>query len=507
MLVTGRGNNQSFFGQNLKGAYLTEADFSNANLTEADISEAEFYKASLEGANLTRVRALGTSFREAILTGACIESWSIDNTTVFDGVVCDYLYLLYQRERRPYTGNFVPGEFTKLLQEVTNTTDLILRQGIDWKAFVDAFKKLQVENEDTELAIQSIENKGDGVVVVKVNVPLDANKEKIHADFTQNYELALRALEEKYRLLLNSKDEQINVYRQKSSDLQEIVKLLASRPTNINVESSPPYITNISSEDRKDTITMSGGTIAAGNFGIGINQEFVTKEDESDVNLQLAIKFLEKAGAKIHRKGKYSLTITECSGSLQPYVPLPVLLATEPPSADDVSELFQYSKQLAQNNQKRAGILLYLERPDPTFRTRMTEVLFSENLTIIPIPFAAVNQAFIDNASSGLLAQYADRYLPGANLFNDSNAISDALTFFGRVELINRLKEELRRNQAIGIFGLRKSGKTSLLIQLGFAMRQHPIVHIDLQNSGGRSRYGFELFNQIILYLRKRRIE
>ena len=48
-----------------------------------------------------------------------------------------------------------PGEFTKLFEEVLNTVDLIFRDGIDWKAFVNAFEKLQVKNGDTELYIKS----------------------------------------------------------------------------------------------------------------------------------------------------------------------------------------------------------------------------------------------------------------------------------------------------------------------------------------------------------------
>ena len=183
--------------------------------------------ANLEFANLTETQALATDFTGAYFTGACLEAWNIDATTKLDRADCQFVYLLEDpkpgtddRERRPSSGEFAPREFTKLFEEVLNTIDLIFRNGIDWKAFVAAFKQLQVENEGTELTIQSIENKGDGVIVVKVSVPPDANKEHLHRNFTQSYELMAARLEDK--------DKQITF-------LEGIVTQLAAKPVTIEV--------------------------------------------------------------------------------------------------------------------------------------------------------------------------------------------------------------------------------------------------------------------------------
>ena len=243
LLVTGNGRGKSYAGANLKGANLIGADLKEANLKDANIIEASFQGACLERANLTLAQAVGTNFTSAQMTGACVEAWNIESTTKLDNIDCRFIYLLEHpkpetddRERRPSSGEFQPGEFTKLFEEVLNTVDFIFRKGIDWKAFVSTFQKVQDQNEGTELAIQSIENKGDGVVVVKVAVPVDADKEKIHSDFTQNYQLALQAVEEKYKAQLQAKDEQIVVYRQQSGEMAEIVKLLANKPINVQVD-------------------------------------------------------------------------------------------------------------------------------------------------------------------------------------------------------------------------------------------------------------------------------
>lgn len=62
-----------------------------------------------------------------------------------------------------------------------DTIDLIFRSYLDWQAFAASFQQVLVENDGTELAIQSIENKGDGVVVVKVQAPPDADKARKRA--------------------------------------------------------------------------------------------------------------------------------------------------------------------------------------------------------------------------------------------------------------------------------------------------------------------------------------
>ncbi|HEY9643033.1 MAG TPA: pentapeptide repeat-containing protein [Coleofasciculaceae cyanobacterium] len=265
LLVTGQGRNKRYGNCNLKGANLSGAELADADFTEADLSGATLEGASLERANLTKTQALGTNFHQANLTGACLEAWNIDSTTQLDGAICEYVYLLSdQRERRPSSGNFAPGEFTKLFQTVLSTLDLIFRNGIDWKAFTYSFNQLVLDNEGTELSIQSIENKGDGVVVVRVNAPLGANKAKLHSEFNQTYDTAIKALEAKYHAELKAKDEQITIYRQQSADMQEITRLMASRPVTVEVNATAE------SKSMNDS-TDSSRNIQVGNIGGDFN--------------------------------------------------------------------------------------------------------------------------------------------------------------------------------------------------------------------------------------------
>ncbi len=248
----------------ITGANLSRADLTSAKLTGADLTRANSYRTQFSKANLSRAKALGTNFAEAIFTGACLENWNINSETNLDKVNCDYIYLKEnQQERRPHdpNKNFAPGEFTKLFQKVLETVDLIFKDGIEWQAFLASFQKLQVECGGSELAIQAIERKSGGAFVVRVEVPADANKAEVEQYLKREYEIQLKAIEKKYRLQLNAKDEQIEIYKQNSANIMKMAELVAkvSNPTIVNVEAKAVA----ESESKGNTYNQSG------NFGIG----------------------------------------------------------------------------------------------------------------------------------------------------------------------------------------------------------------------------------------------
>ena len=268
---------------NLSGANLSSANLSNANLSSANLSSVHFWNSNLSNANLSsanlssanlnnvsliQVKALGTDFSQAILTGACIEDWNINSATNLEGVICDYIYLKEnQQERRPSdpNKNFAPGEFTKLFQKAISTVDLIFRNGINWKAFADSFQQLQVKAGTTDLSIQAIENKGDGDFVIRVNTPPGADKAEIQRFVEREYQVKLKAIEDKYRYQLQAKEESIAQYRQENTNLWSMAKLMASRP--INLENKAVAESKKVSKTTSINIQENNGNVASENFG------------------------------------------------------------------------------------------------------------------------------------------------------------------------------------------------------------------------------------------------
>ena len=251
------GAGQDLTKADLRGANLDGANLQKANLRLADLSQASFRYANLREANLTEINAVNADLSHATLTGACVENWNIDATTQLENIDCQYVYLLNnQKERRPSSGEFEPGEFTQLFEEVFDTVDLIFRDGMDWKALMNTLKEVQVQNEDTPLQVQAIENKGNGVFIVKVHVPPDANKEKIHQEFTEIYQIKAQ---------LAAQDKQLKFLREQNTDLTQIIKIQAQNQAKVEI--------SYNKQDHSQTIN--------------VGQDFtITAAQESTVNLR-----------------------------------------------------------------------------------------------------------------------------------------------------------------------------------------------------------------------------
>ncbi|PZV14438.1 MAG: hypothetical protein DCF22_09000 [Leptolyngbya sp.] len=164
----GRGQNYRY--ANLKNLDLREVDLTDVVLLSANLNGVDLSYANLANADLSNAQALGTDFSAANLTGACIQNWGINSDTQFTNIRCDYIYLeTGQRERKPASGSFQPGDFEKLVHQFTKTLDFLFRNGIDPEAFDFALKNLLINYEDADLSLHSLIDVGGGKRLVRFN--------------------------------------------------------------------------------------------------------------------------------------------------------------------------------------------------------------------------------------------------------------------------------------------------------------------------------------------------
>jgi len=119
------------------------------------------------------------------------------------------------------------------------------------------------------------------------------------------------------------------------------------------------------------------------------------------------------------------------------------------------------------------------------------EVVRVHALTILQVALV------LDNCE-GKLRELEEPYIARHDPYSESKPIQDPTWFYGRQELLTRLPLVLAQGQHVGIFGLRKVGKTSLVIQLRQRFVATPTVFMDCQGFSAQSGVYFqEILSQL----------
>jgi hypothetical protein len=201
--------------------------------------------------------------------------------------------------------------------------------------------------------------------------------------------------------------------------------------------------------------------------------------------------FFQKADCSIVANGVEALTIRHGPPTLDEFAPVTVRLCLDgAPERDDVSGLGRSVQRAARS----LALLVYRDPPGPATRAEFPAVWAEHHVSILPLELHAIEQQ-LTLAPEGcwtLLDTTLKTYGPGADLFANTGQITDSLVFFGRLGLLNQMRADLVAGQAVGLFGLRKAGKTSVLNHLTAALGEFPVVKLDLEGRDP-SRFGAEI--------------
>jgi uncharacterized protein YjbI with pentapeptide repeats len=264
LLITLDGTDQDLTNADLRGANLAEAKLHRAVLRGANLNGALLHSAELYEATLTEANCIATDFTASHLTGACLEAWNVDSTTILKDIDCQYVFLREQpdirgnRERRPHDPDkiFQPGDFEKFFREMLDTVQILIRNGVDPQAFRMAFENVMAEYPlITRNSIQAMEKQGSDVLLT-LQVPEGTDKGKLERTWDEGYQLGLK---EGYTSGL------LEGQKQRADDVKEVA-LSFSRffsPIHIN-NMNNPINTSDGSFYAGGDVNLSGSTLNLG---------------------------------------------------------------------------------------------------------------------------------------------------------------------------------------------------------------------------------------------------
>ncbi|MCP4534701.1 MAG: ATP-binding protein, partial [Delftia sp.] len=162
------------------------------------------------------------------------------------------------------------------------------------------------------------------------------------------------------------------------------------------------------------------------------------------------------------------------------------LIAGRPTTGDDFTAVRQAAGEHYGSDDlaHRVAVVISDQRPEPGARYRLYEIRQKEGLAIVPLDSALFGQIKPNRTASDILAAEIDQATGQQNLYAISGPVSGDLSFFGRESLLQDVIDLLDAGQPVGLFGLRKVGKTSLIQRLqGRLAERRPIAFVDTQGT------------------------
>lgn len=116
---------------------------------------------------------------------------------------------------------------------------------------------------------------------------------------------------------------------------------------------------------------------------------------------------------------------------------------------------------------------------DPNTESKLVSITKDTNYNQIVVPFT-YNELLSRKVTTKLIKDRFKKYLFDRDLFDESNAIREDIFFFGRRDYVADIVNKCEKAVHCGIFGLRRSGKTSTLYAIERMLRQqdYPTVFI-----------------------------
>lgn len=117
----------------------------------------------------------------------------------------------------------------------------------------------------------------------------------------------------------------------------------------------------------------------------------------------------------------------------------------------------------------------------------------------IPVPFT-IAELSSPTAGKTLVYDRLKHYFHALDRFRYTLPLQEDTYFFGRQDIVNKLRDAMFRSENVGIFGLRKTGKTSVILKHKRSIEidgDRLLVLMDAQSPDVRSKRWFEVLKEV----------
>ncbi|UBV45545.1 ATP-binding protein (plasmid) [Deinococcus taeanensis] len=159
--------------------------------------------------------------------------------------------------------------------------------------------------------------------------------------------------------------------------------------------------------------------------------------------------------------------------------------------------LLGLADNLCLNNQDLDNLLLFVTGVGNKFEDSAIESSNDPRSTRIIVPF--LNDDLKFDKMSEELTNTIRRAAINSDLFDIRQPLQSDEMFFGRMAIINEIRAKIRQSENIGIFGLRRTGKTSVLLKMSRLMKSNKfkMISINAENQAVYSLRWWQLLQHI----------
>ena len=144
---------------------------------------------------------------------------------------------------------------------------------------------------------------------------------------------------------------------------------------------------------------------------------------------------------------------------------------------------------LAERHERSNGVpMLFLIHANSASETEFEHKKIpraKRNIQVVPMALSVIDHALKLGAVDQTVNKAKERYVTRKDPYFESVPITDPILFYGRRVQLQTIPGLMAQGQHVGIFGLRKTGKTSLVKQLELRFSDVPMVSISCQELDG----------------------